>query len=362
MIINNYLIKKKLTPIKPQEHTVLQVRTFGSLDTVAFNQMYVNGVLIEPNLTHVDENGFREYFNSYDNYFPYNVLKEDYMGDNVFVKIPKCYIKYVLNESGEIIGYDISNEMGEGYVKHPGTYGKEFIGFGKYQGSYYLDLIPNKTYMKSISGVDVQFGKTRADYREKAAANGAGYHSLGVFEWQLLQLLMTHYFGTTNSDNYFPDISGGEQPTGAMDGIKTGYRLSDGKNVFFGIENIIKNGYHWLDGININNRVNYVNYDYTTWEDDTTSNYINVGTSPSTSDYIKAFGLGNNNIMFPTIIGGTDKTYFADNYYQSTGWRVLYSGSSWSSLGSRGLFYWYASFASSGSGSVGGARLCFSPT
>lgn len=353
MIINSLLVRRGVKETPPKEHTVLQIRNFGSLDTTVDTKMYVNGVLIEPNLTHVDEDGFRIYSNSYDDYFPYNEIVKwiDEKG-NVFKILRRCYVKFIVT-GGSITGIDISNEKGEGYVEHPGTYGKSYIAFGKYQGSSNVAT----SELKSVSGAPVRFNLTRGQYRTQAAANGAGYHSLGIFEWQLLQLLMTHYFGTTNSNNYFPDISGIEQPTGTMDDVKTGYRLSDGKNVFFGIENILKNGRHWLDGINVNNCLNYVNYDYTTWEDNTTTNYISIGTSPSTSDYIMAFGLGNSDIMFPSIIGGTDKTYFADNYYQSTSWRVLYSGSHWGAGAYGGVWTWNANNAFSYTASTIGSRL-----
>ena len=47
--------------------------------------------------------------------------------------------------------------------------------------------------------------------------------------------------------------------------------------------------------------------------------------------------------------------------YYSSGWRVLLVGGVWSYGGNAGLFYFYASNASSSSHSSVGARLLFHP-
>ena len=46
-----------------------------------------------------------------------------------------------------------------------------------------------------------------------------------------------------------------------MDGYITAYRLEDGKNVFFGLENTLKNGYHFVDGVINDNELVYTSND-----------------------------------------------------------------------------------------------------
>lgn len=358
MIINNVLSRQKVRPYFPNEHVLLRVRGFGSSDASVTTTMFVNGKEIPHNLTYEDDDYCRVYYNSYDDYFPYNLMKEVEKGDNKFIEALKMYIAFEVS-GATVVGFDISNRKLPTFIEMPAFYGRDKVLYGKYQASSETE----SGKLQSVSGKSVRFNRTRAQFRSQASDNGAGYHQMGLFEWQLLQFLMTHYFGTTNSDNYFPDISGAEVGTGIMDGYKTAYRLSDGKNVFFGIENIIKNGWHFLDGININNRTNYLNYDFTTWEDDTTTNYLNVGSSPSSGDWIISFSLRNNNTLavYSATSSGGETKYFADRYYENTGWRVLRGGSRWGSGTNRGLFYWYAAHDSGDSTSYGGSRLNYSP-
>ena len=65
--------------------------------------------------------------------------------------------------------------------------------------------------------------------------------------------------------------------------------------------------------------------------------------------------------FYPTAVGGSETTYIPDYAYYNSGWRVLRVGGHWNSGGSAGLFYFGASYTSSGTYSYVGARLLFHP-
>ena len=65
--------------------------------------------------------------------------------------------------------------------------------------------------------------------------------------------------------------------------------------------------------------------------------------------------------FYPTAVGGSETTYIPDYAYYYSGWRVLLVGGYWGGGGYAGLFYFDASYTSSGSNSYVGARLLFHP-
>ena len=65
--------------------------------------------------------------------------------------------------------------------------------------------------------------------------------------------------------------------------------------------------------------------------------------------------------FYPTAVGGSETTYIPDYAYCISGWRVLFVGGYWDFGGFAGLFFFYASNASSSTNSYVGARLLFHP-
>ncbi|MEG1805739.1 MAG: hypothetical protein RR327_05045, partial [Clostridia bacterium] len=82
----------------------------------------------------------------------------------------------------------------------------------------------------------------------------------------------------------------------------------------------------------IYNRQAYVSTQIGNYADNTSNNYLQLGyTNSSTSGYIKTKGFDNNLpfVQTPTVVGGSETTYYCDYYWQSTDWRVVYFGCYW---------------------------------
>lgn len=165
-------------------------------------------------------------------------------------------------------------------------------------------------------------------------------------------------------------IWGSPQISGSLDsfGNTSGCLVSDMYHAvtYRGIENIFGHLWQHIDGINIKDCVTYVCYDRTKYANDKFDNgYVALGyTNASSSDkYIKEVGYDNSHqlVAMPTVVGGTgasDSTYLCDNYWCSTGNRILFVGGSASTGGSKcGLFASNCYYNSSHSYWNFGARL-----
>ena len=82
--------------------------------------------------------------------------------------------------------------------------------FGKYEGRI------ESGELRSISGVSPTGSVPIADFRDAAQAVGDKYFN-DWQQWNIIQLLMTAYFGTTNNDLYFADIDGSKANTGTYE-------------------------------------------------------------------------------------------------------------------------------------------------
>lgn len=338
---------KTIWKYNPPAITLIKVRSMGSQDS----KVTYEGTTL-PNLTSSIEGVFTKYTNSFDYEFPYNKMTEveDSLG-NKFIKIPPIYFKFY--HTGDYLrGFDITNVPTTGFSLFPIQSGEKDLYVGKYQAYF------NGTKMESKTGKTITFSKNIGEYRTAARANGSGYFANDWQTWQILQLLMTAYFGSTNSNDYIPDNAGSEVPTGVMDTFtgKVAYRTTDAKNTFFGIENILKNGQHFLDGIAMVGTKVYMGSDYTTYTSAKGADYAQMGTVPA-SNYIKEYAGGFG--MYPITTGADQNKYYADYIYSGTsaGPFVVYGGSYWSARADRGLWGWNGSSAFSGAYSGIGSRL-----
>ena len=330
----------------PFKDDIIKVRGMDSLDSMVSYE----GTL-QPNLTHVDNGDIRVYSNTLDHAFPFNEMIESVdLFDNKFVDVPVIYWKFYHDTLGNLTGYDISNKKIDDTFDTFPVHAKGKLSIGKYQ-AYSQD---GKLY--SISAVNPSMSKMIASFRQEAKAVGDDYFSNDWQSWNILQLLLTAYFGTKNTDLYFPDVSGAKSNTGTMDGYKTAVNLTTGKNVFFGIENIVKNGYHFIDGVINNNEEVWFANDHTKYSNAITEDYVLKGTKPTQNGYIKNYGGGIG--MFPTEnTGASSTTYYCDYLYFGSGLRVLYSGSFWGAYAYHGVWSWSAHYVFSSTPSLIGSRL-----
>ena len=148
-------------------------------------------------------------------------------------------------------------------------------------------------------------------------------------------------------------------------GMKSGTLNNDKAHavIYRGFENIFANVFYFIDGININNRVAYVNKNRNTYACDIfNGDYKKLGYTNASSDgYISKLGYDGNypEVALPTEMNGSDSTHITDYYWQTTGSTVVWFGG-YSSLDlDCGLWYWYCLITSSLSGTYRCARLLF---
>ena len=278
---------------------------------------------------------------------------------NVMVQIPKFYFKYTYVNG--VHGYSISKTLDAGYTLH-----QAFIKDGvEVNYRYYPAYTGYNSASKivSISGVTPTRSLSRTTFRTYAKANGTGW---GMIDYNLLyaiQILLLIELGTFNSQS----ILGTGNYTGDNYGITTGgtnllgnksstYSV-DGYMSYRGIENFYGDCWKWVDGINVNNRLVYINNKLSTFGDDVyTGDYISTGiTMPDASGvYISNFANTSKGFI-PSAVTGSSSTYVTDGLWTNTGsLAVLFGGTATDGL-LDGAFCVHASnAASSVSFSVGG--------
>lgn len=139
--------------------------------------------------------------------------------------------------------------------------------------------------------------------------------------------------------------------------------LSDGRYpcVYRGIESPYGDIYQFVDGINVNSHQAWV----TRNAEDYASNvfaapYEQLGYVNHDADgYVIEMGFdpAHPYAEFPTVVGGSGSTYYADNYFQNTGQRIARVGGYWYSSALAGPWLWTLSGASSTAVVYIGGRL-----
>jgi hypothetical protein len=249
---------------------------------------------------------------------------------NVMVEIPKFYVKFDNTEGAKNVSISLTQDTG--YTLHPA-----FIKGGvevahRYYPAY--EGYNDSGTLKSISGVTPTRSQTRATFRTQAENNGTGWH---LIDWNLLnaiQVLCLIEIGTWDAQA----ILGNGNSTGNDFGVITGISNSIGNAStsnpsdtwmsYRGIENLYADIWKFIDGINVRDRVPYINSDYRTFADDTfTGDYISSNiTMPSASaSYIKNITFSLNGFI-STEVGGSSNTYVPDGLWTNTGDRVVFFG------------------------------------
>ena len=270
---------------------------------------------------------------------------------NVMVQIPKFYYKYE-NVSG-VHKWSIATNPTPGYEVHPA-----FIRSGVEKNYRYYPAYEGYNLggrLISGSGRTPTVSQTIATFRTQAAANGAGWSQI---DWNLLTavqlLFLTEYadFDTQamiGNGNYTGDdytmTTGGSNSIGNASSPATN---DDTWISYRGIENWYASTCKFIDGVNVSERVYYVNNNPATFADDVfTGDYVSTGiTSVDTDGYVSnlvASGKG----FVPSAVDGSSSTYVPDYFWQNTGNTIVVFGGAANHGMLCGGFYLYAYYASS---------------
>ena len=298
---------------------------------------------------------------------------------NVMVEIPKFYYKY--NYVGTTHSHSISLVPLSGYSVHPAFLKAGVEVENRYIGAYGASV--SGSTLISASGVYPAASMTRGSFRTKAAAIGSGW---ALQDWNLIsavQLLMLVEFGTFNSQAAIgqgrTQLSGGAWSNGSYIGINgrsdtsgnaTGNHEYSGDAddaaadlafmSYRGIEDFFGNIWNWVDGINIQDNVPFINNNPSTFADDVFSgDYVNAGITMANANgwqnTLEQVGTG----FFPASVGAGSSTKITDYYYQSAGNRVVVLGGDADDGSGAGAFYLYAAYSSGNSGALVGSVLSF---
>lgn len=278
---------------------------------------------------------------------------------DTMVYIPEFYFKIVDDSTNSKRYFYISDKAKTGFTKHPGS--------GKYVGRY--NTISG---YYSKSGAAPLVSITRATARTNSAAKGSKWSQYDYATWCAVWLLYLVEFADWNSQSKvgrgYVDSNSAAINSGGTDSMTyhTGRASgTDGKTAvqYRHIENPWGNVFEWIDGVNFSAGTVYVCTTPANYADDTSTNYTSAGTKAQSDGWIKSLGMSSNMpwAFFPTAVGGSETTYIPDYAYYDSGWRVLVVGGRWNSGSNAGLFYFYASNASSDSSTYIGARLLYHP-
>jgi len=294
----------------------------------------------------------------------------------VMVEIPAFSVRHTkynnVHTFQVALGVDLS---GQGFEVHPafvradGTY-RSHIYLGAYQGTG----ATSSGGLTSVSGVNNVTNATRGTFRTAASGIGTGWHQLGYYEMAAVQFLMVTEFDAVNIQKVLGN--------GAMNGnvyvVNTGLSNSSGNKSqnantpstgstsdyisYRGLENIYGRAWQWADGFNAFATSVYLNKNWTTWADDTATNYNLIGSVPTGSaSYQRDFRSDNNLLLPSSASGGSAATYIADGLWTSTGWRVALVGGNAVNGSLVGPFCLLLNDASSAAFSSIGGRLSWAP-
>ena len=284
---------------------------------------------------------------------------------NVMVEIPKFWYKY--ENVGGVHKWLISDAAQTGYEVHPafirGGIEKSFRYYCAYQG-YTLS-----GKLISGSGRVPTATKTRATFRTAAAANGTGWSQI---DWNLLiavQLLYLVEYANFNTQAMLGQgiTTGGVYTavTGSSNSLGNASSPSTNTSTQFmsyrGIENWYGQIYKFIDGVNINSYVYYVNNNPATFADDVfTGDYISNGiTSATANGYVKDIVTNKNGFVASVTTGGSSSTFVPDYFYRNTGLRIMVFGGYAGNGAIAGGFSLDASNAASTAASLLGSGLSF---
>ena len=317
----------------------------------------------------------------FDNYYPWNEMKEYNVVDNkikysredknfsltdydVVVHIPTFYYKVVFTE--EKVNYYISNQKVDGFEKHPGS--NNYVA--KYNTSADYTSVSDATPLTNI---------TRAEVRENARNKGDNWSQYDYATWNAIQMLYLVEYADWNVqtkigrgivDTTLLGYEGGALNTGGCDSMAYHTGRADGEDGYTQvqyryIEGLWGNVCEWVDGINLFDQLAYISLDYKNYADDTDEGYTSTGVSlPATG---KITGIGYSEEFPWAFIPNqssqdadyTIPTFIPDKVCSGSGWRILYTSNNNDGDSLAGLFRFSTSSASTRVHNTYGCRLVF---
>lgn len=221
--------------------------------------------------------------------------------------------------------------------------------------------------------------QTIETFFNQARTNGSNWGLIDYRAHKTIANLFCAKYGNTNisTNNGSIPCSGGTRSWNSSVGATVSLGNRDGKSSkssnFLGLEDCYYGKFEFVQGINIIAR-QWIVYDgglkvNTDLAGLTSTGYKNVrqivadsgsNTASSSDGWIVGIAHGEYADVMPSnTTGGSDTTYYADYYYHNTGNKV-FARSGYSDFGSRcGVFFSYATYASSVSLSHVGSRLGF---
>jgi hypothetical protein len=291
----------------------------------------------------------------------------------VMVEIPAFCVGHAINGNIHTFGVKLGTTPPAGYEVHPA-----FIKLdGSYRNYIYVSAYHSSgtSPATSVSGQNNRVNATRATFRTDATPRGQGWHQLSHYEYAAIQFLLITEFQSVNSQA----VLGNGAMSGSVFVVSTGISNLQGNRSqnrftvggstsdymsYRGLENYYGRAWQWSDGINASGTNIYLNKNWTTWADDTSTNYTlvgNLGTGTVSGSYITNF-LDLNNVLLPSsVTGGNATSRVADGLFTSTGWRVSFVGGDTNVGSVVGAFAFVLNDASSRAGDRIGGRLCWAP-
>lgn len=286
---------------------------------------------------------------------------------DVMVQVKKLYGKFV-NNGTSITAYISDQKEDDTWFCWTEMNGieQEYA----YRGRYMAGVASGAgTVMRSISGVSKLVNITRANGRTYATNRGAKYHQNNVyllFLWQFMYLLMYKNRnsqtalgqGRTASSNTSNVATGWSNNYGCCWGDQGGVNGC----VFLWVEDFYGDTWEWVDGLCLVNKT-YMLTKYPSRYNDTGSNYeISVAsglTAANNNNKYVSKMTGTNAIPFlPAATGGSDSTYYCDNFWMADSVQVASFGGAWNAAAKAGAFYWALAYAASSADASIGSRLC----
>ena len=374
-------------PYTPTQDTTLYAR-FSDLIIVGVTGLtnergiltFTDGIAGVGTYTISQEGDYVSVTNPLSNYFPFNQISEftDAEG-NVFVKYPQLWMKWELDENGNINGYKFSNgNAGEGYfipdafLDPKDTVNDTYLPYFAL-GKYEMSGSSAKGFSKSGQTclVDVTIGATRGAARAygNAANLYKGYQQLDFAQLTLYNLMCMMFYGTSNIQKVYGGRTGqiklwdSASVTGTCDGVTgmNGWGVLTNCVKMLGIENPYGNVQQWCDGVNLSGQIIYAQR----YPQNYGSNGNDMGfNKPSANGYIKCFKNGTTDktrsYMYDSEIGGSSDTYCGD-YGWHGGGSVLCVGGSWKNDSNAGLWFFNDLNDETQGGRFIGARLSYRP-
>lgn len=257
--------------------------------------------------------------------------------NDTVVLIPEFYYKVVDDATNKKRYFYISDKVGSGFDKHPGS--------GRYVGKYKT----GEGYV-SKTGITALQNLTRAAARTGSTAKGSGWYQFDYAAYCAIILLYIVEYADWNSQT---KIGQGIVSTSApIDSGKTDSMTyhtgrasgTDGSTAvqYRHIEDLWGTTCTFVDGINFNGGTVYICTDFSKYADDTATGYTKIGTRATSSGYIKTLGFlaAAPWAIYPSAVGGSETTYIPDYLWaDASNWTLPLTGGFTGSGTKAGLFY-----------------------